>query len=264
VRLWIGAAFACLAGCSLFTPFSGYASGDPDVVVTPPDGGVVDAVAAEGGSPDAALGWCASLQPPAFLCADFDDDTLPGSWREVLAMGGGEIKLDTQAARSLPRSVLITTPQSGTDVRTALIHSLPQIPTEIDVQLDVRVETFGAPSFDLLTIFGIDTTGLGFEVDGEGRLSIDDDRLTPSGGVAESTVPTGRQLSTEWTHIAFVSTRNDGGMVTRLYLDGDLVITHPSPANTFANASLFIGDWVVAQLDATWRVRVDNVVARIR
>lgn len=111
------------------------------------EGGVIS----DAGTPDVQLvsEFCKNLLPRANVCDDFDKEPFLKGWDNFFGNpdpavgGGGTLGPDLTRSSSPPRSVRMTIPQllPGTNADSFLIRELPEGIANIDLIVDVRIET---------------------------------------------------------------------------------------------------------------------------
>ncbi|MBX3259631.1 MAG: hypothetical protein KIS78_13390 [Labilithrix sp.] len=132
-RVPAGVAALALAGCYWLTPYEDLLDGGPEA----PDSGGLDA---RGDANDeASTGFCASIQPPPFFCADFDDGSL-ARWDTVNVRSPNLLAIVSDASVSPPSSLLASVPSDTTTADGVFVARALDRASAVDVDFDVHLD----------------------------------------------------------------------------------------------------------------------------
>ncbi|MBS2013835.1 MAG: hypothetical protein JST00_13180 [Deltaproteobacteria bacterium] len=261
-----------IVACSLVTDLEGLSSGSSSGA-QPPEAGATPDAAVDGpfdGPSDAgnetgadAGPFCASKSGYA-LCADFDDGVLPTPFsRSEISGPGSALTYDSTDSRSPPRSALMVAGAPGTETQSALVWDAPTAPSELVIDLDVRMESFGSGSFDLLGL-GRSAHNLEIEVNDDGTLAFDLESPAFDGGDQTNAIG-GLLADKAWHHLQISMTKTATAIDTKATLDGVAIGSAKMQLELLAGPFVFyIGDTVVQVTPKPWRARFDNVLVVIR
>jgi hypothetical protein len=243
--LCVVAAIFVAPACSLTTSLDGLRGGAD---------GALDAGGATGEAGGAR--FCSRVPSSVTFCADFDDGKLPtGLTADVY--GGATLNVDTDAV-SPPGAAVFTTPVGPGLARAgaSLKLLLPTKSMDVVIEFDLRVDAFGSPSFDLLTITNDSGQG-GFQIEGDHSLTWDQD----TDKVKDLLTPVGTVLTSAWTHVRASVHTTAAAATAQLSLNGAVVGTHTFAPPPVGSAPTFeLGDDRFGPGGTNpWRVRIDNL-----
>ncbi|MDB4935346.1 MAG: hypothetical protein JWP87_2318 [Labilithrix sp.] len=249
-------AIAVTSACSLATSLNGLSTGDTIVI----DGGGDAAPGADAQSgPDAGSFSCAVAASTVTFCADLEDGKLPIGMN-VDATGGGTVTV-APGGRSSPNALTFMVPETIPDGSSALNLQMAAGLKDVVVELDLRVESYGEPSFDIVDMES-GTPQVGFQIESDKSVSWDEDILMGQSIIT----PVGASLGDDWRHVRLEIHVAGASANANLFLDGTLAGSHVFEAKAFTTAAptLNLGDSSYGSGVRAWKVRVDNFTVDAR
>ncbi|MBS2013836.1 MAG: hypothetical protein JST00_13185 [Deltaproteobacteria bacterium] len=276
MRRYVLVVFAggALAACTLLTPLDGLMEGSPEAGVSPTEAGAADGPADTGTGDvvvdvdaEASVPFCTTVTGAA-LCADFDDGKAPPAPFDSVALNGvaNTLTYDSADSVSRPRSLFITGgPSTSGNTSAGLRWRTPTIASEVTVDFDFKAEQIGEKPFDLVNFVRAGYE-LSVEIAPTSQLQFDSQIPDGDGGVIDGINKLTANAAATWKHLRWVAKKDvSSRFKVEVFVDDVTVGT------TTINQTLFlgqpnveVGDLALEPSSPPWKVRMDNVVFRVK
>jgi hypothetical protein len=242
---WIAPWLLCACGRIAFDPVEGGVGADGDAEAVP---------------------FCASISPAPLFCSDFDE---PGdgfsAWKSTYS-DFGTVSLDLAAARSQPRSMVVTTTTQSVSVHAGADTNPLGLRSHVKLAFDVQLINMTPSNEPILAQLSFDDGAVVHGVEYVYRVPPDnsyiEDSVTPMGQSAMYTyyqLDAQSQPSFAWQRITIeLFTGAAPRLVTTL--DGVTTLDTPITNTTGGAFAISLGVVYIAADSAPWRIRYDNVL----